>query len=360
MRRDDTIDTVLSRALRWQALGYKVAARWHDRKSPPARDPGQTSFYRFLWQEAAGAVGATIVYPDDFYAEIRWPGAMLRVHNHVTSLDDLATGAIAANKPLVNRLLAERGLPVPRFRVVRFDDARAGWDFAAGLRRPCVVKPARGTGGGTGITTELTGRRALVSAMARAGGYCHDVIIEEHLAGGNYRLLYLDGELIDAVERRPPTLRGDGSSTIRQLIEADDARLLERGVGLDRSAFVIDQELRRTLSRTGRELSSIPVAGELVSLKAVVSQNGTQFNTPAGDRCCPAVVQAGSKAALALGVRLAGVDVITPDPAAPLEEAGGAIIEVNTTPGLHYHYMVIGEPKPVARLILQRLVEEAP
>jgi len=359
VRGDDAIDALLSHVARWQTLGYKAAARWQYRKSPPP-EPGQRGFYRTLWQEAAAAIGATIAYPDDFYAEIRFPGMVLRVHDHITSLDDLVTGTITANKPLVSRLLAEEGIPVPRSCVTRFDDPQAGWQFAACLGRPCVVKPARGTGGGTGITTEITSRRALVSAMARAGAYCNDVVIEEHVPGDNYRLLYLDGDLVDAVERRPPTLCGDGRSTIKQLIEADNAQLLRRGVGLDRSPFAIDHELRRTLDRAGRDLGSVPAAGELVSLKAVVSQNGRQFNTQAGDRVCPALVLAGSRAAAVLGVRLAGVDVVTPDPGLPLDEAGGAIIEVNTTPGLHYHYMVSGEPTQVARIILERLREKTP
>jgi cyanophycin synthetase len=353
------MQAVTSRAVRWQALGYKVATRWQERRGSPARGDGRSTFYRSLWQEAAAAVGAPITYPDDYYAEIRLPGSVLRVHDHITSLDDLATGTIAANKPLVDRLLAARGLPVPRSVVCRFDDARTGWAFAGALGCSCVVKPARGTGGGTGITTGVSGKVALVAAMARAGGHCHDVIIEEHLPGDNYRLLYLDGELLDALQRRPPTLCGDGRATIKQLIAADDERLRERGVGLDRSPFAIDRELRRALRDSGRRLSTVPGSGELVRLKAVVSQNGTQYNEPVNDRVCPAVAQAGAQAAAAVGVRLAGVDVITTDPSVPLGASGGAIIEVNTTPGLHYHYMVTGEPTPVALLILQRLSEAA-
>ncbi len=354
------MQTITSHAVRWQALCYKAATRWQERRGLQARDSGQSGFYRSVWEEAAATVGAAIAYPDDYFAEIRCPGTLLRVHNHITSLDDLATGTIAANKPLVNRLLSERGLPVPRSRVCRFDDASSGWAFAVGLGRSCVVKPARGTGGGTGITTGISGKGALVSAMARAGGYCRDVIIEEHMPGDNYRLLYLDGELLDALQRRPPTLCGDGRSSIKQLIDADNERLLQRGVGLDRSPFTIDHELRRALRDTGRQMSTVPASGELVRLKTVVSQNGRQYNASVNDRVCSAVAQAGAQAAAAVGVRLAGVDIITPDPSKPLGEAGGAIIEVNTTPGLHYHYMVTGEPTPVALLILQRLCETAP
>ena len=55
----------------------------------------------------------------------------------------------------------------------------------------------------------------------------------------------------------------------------------------------------------------------------------------------------------------AGVDVITPDAALPLDEAGGAICEVNTTPGYYYHYKTAGEAVPVAEMVLRRLCDAA-
>ena len=72
---------------------------------------------------------------------------------------------------------------------------------------------------------------------------------------------------------------------------------------------------------------------------------------------CDAVVAAGAEAAQAVGARLAGVDVITPDITLPLGEAGGVVIEVNTTPGYYYHYMQRDSRVPVASLIVQRLLE---
>jgi cyanophycin synthetase len=65
----------------------------------------------------------------------------------------------------------------------------------------------------------------------------------------------------------------------------------------------------------------------------------------------------GARAAEAVGVRLAGVDVITPDPSLSLDEAGGVVIEVNTTPGYYYHYYKRDGRVPVATLILERLVK---
>jgi D-alanine-D-alanine ligase-like ATP-grasp enzyme len=52
-------------------------------------------------------------------------------------------------------------------------------------------------------------------------------------------------------------------------------------------------------------------------------------------------------AADALGVRLASVEVIASDVKRSLADAEAVIVEVNTTPGLHYHYRAPA-PRPVS------------
>ena len=53
----------------------------------------------------------------------------------------------------------------------------------------------------------------------------------------------------------------------------------------------------------------------------------------------PEVVDEAIRAVAAVGLRLAGVDIITPDLGKGIADAGGAIVEVNSPPGLHYHYL---------------------
>jgi D-alanine-D-alanine ligase-like ATP-grasp enzyme len=348
------------RVLRSGARFHKLESRWRHRHRNQLDGERRVTFYKSAWEQAAASVGASLTYLDGALAEIRCGDSVLRVRNNVTSLDDPVTLSVAGNKPLVYRLLEERGLPVPRHCSCRCDDLATALRFAHQVRRPCVVKPARSTGGGMGITTAVTGALALAAAMARAGSYCKDLVIEEQIGGGNYRLLYLDGELLDAVERRPPSARGDGESTLRLLIEMDNADRERRGIDVCQSFLSVDRELKQTLRAAGRGLDYVPPAGEVVQLKNVVSENRREDNVGASDRVCASLAEAGAQAAAAVGARLAGVDVITADPSVSLLRSGGVIVEVNTTPGYYYHYMTAGEATPVALLILQRLCKVAP
>jgi len=264
---------------------------------------------------------------------------------------------VAGNKPLVYRMLAQRQIPVPRHHVCRRDDLAAARRAVAALGGPCVIKPAVASSAGAGITTGVMHGQGLALPMARAGAYSRDVIVEDQVGGGNYRLLYLDGELIDAVLRRPPAIHGDGRSTVRQLIVSENARRASTGAEAAQSLVRIDRDVQNTLHAHGYHLGSIPASGAAVQIKTIVNDNRREENDGAADTLCQSIVACGSAAAEALGVRLAGVDVITKDPSVPLSDSGGVILEVNTTPGFYYHYLRKDEGAAVAAIILRRLTE---
>jgi cyanophycin synthetase len=100
--------------------------------------------------------------------------------------------------------------------------------------------------------------------------------------------------------------------------------------------------------------------GRTVAVKTVTSQNRISDNETVREPVAPELIEEARLAAAQVGVRLAGVDLITTDLSRSLKESGGVIIEVNGTPGLHYHYQVADQRNAtrVAVPILRRLLEE--
>lgn len=344
-----------------ESLSFVFRVHGYLRRNGPAASAvrkQRSAFYRAVWEAAAAAVGATVTSLDGSMMEIRCKGVRLLVRDNVTSLDDPVTLDVAGNKPLVHRLLMEEQIPVPRHLVCRRDDLMTARRCVAVLGGLCVIKPALAGSAGAGITTGVREGQHLALAMARAGAYSRDVVIEEQVNGDNYRLLYLDGDLVDAILRRPPMVRGDGRSTIRRLLIAENAERIAKGTDAAQSLITIDEDLRNTLRARGYHLGSVPAAHAAVQLKTVINDNRRDENEAASDRLCASIVETGSAAARALGVRLAGVDVITNDPSFPLSESGGVVLEVNTTPGFFYHYTGTGGAQ-VAASILRRLAEAA-
>ena len=352
-----TTDSVTSLFLRTLAECYKVP-ELRRRRAGATRvtRKRRTQFYEAAWAEAAAGANGSIKELGGGLLEITCGDVRLRVRNNLTSLDDAVTLQVAGDKPIVYGLLEDRAIPVPSHVVCAASDLATARRFMSGLGKPCVVKPARRTGAGAGITTGVRTLPRLIAALARAGAHCGEVIVEEEVGGDNLRLLYLDGELIDSVRRLPPVVRGDGVLSIGKLIETENADRLRNGTDAGQTLLTIDAELRGTLRRQGYRLQSVPEVGSIITVKSVVNDNRGDDNV-AVDRLSTDIIDSGARAAEAVGVRLAGVDVITPDPALSLDEAGGVIIEVNTTPGYYYHYYKRDGRVPVATLILERLVK---
>lgn len=318
----------------------------------------RSRFYEQAWRAAAQELGAQVDCLGEDILEIRLGEASTRVCRNTTALDDPVTLQLAGNKPAVYRLLARRGLPVPEhaeFSLPRTELAIAFLQRNAG---PCVVKPASDTGKGDGVTTGVATRRHLAWAAAAAAAFGRDLLIEQQIPGANYRLLYLDGVLLDAVLRRPPTVVGDGRSTIRDLVSQANAERLAQGIAACQVLISSDLDMKRTLARQGLSLKSVPPDGTEVELKTVINENGARDNLPAAHLLCDAIVEAGALAAQAVGVRLAGVDMVTRDPTRPLTDSGGVVLEVNTTPGFYYHYHQNQGHCPVAIHVLKHLFAE--
>jgi cyanophycin synthetase len=316
---------------------------------------GREGFYERLWESAATELGARFVPLGRGIIEIRRDDLVTRVFMHHTALADPVTVAMSLDKALVYRLLGREGLPIPRHAAFSLRTLSRAVDFLEAAAGDCVVKPGNGTGGGNGITTGIRTRNQLARAATLAAQSSSDMLIEEQIPGDNYRLLYLDGVLLDAVLRRPPHVTGDGRSTVRQLVEQVNADRLRQGSTRSQVLLTIDLDMRHTLARQELSLASVPAAGAVVVVKTVINQNFAADNVTVTDRVCPAVVEAGARAARCVGVRLAGIDVITRDPTRPLEETGGVILEVNDPPGFQYHYHKNDGSYPVAVRVLEQL-----
>jgi D-alanine-D-alanine ligase-like ATP-grasp enzyme len=342
------------RARHAAALGRAYLRYRNPRRQRVGRE--HVAFHEQIWHQAAEQLGASCRKLGDGILEIELGDARTRVLENVTAIDDPVTLAVMHNKPLTHRILTQQGLPVPRHAAFTLKDPQPAMKFLAAEAEDCVVKPANGTGGGRGVTTGIRTHSHLARAAAAAAVYCDELLIERQYQGHNYRLLYLDGELVDAFQRRSPSVTGDGRSSIRNLVRKANEARGRAGVGVSQALLTIDLDMKRTLARQGLSLRSTPPANTEVQLKTVINENRGADNVSAMHSLHPSIIADGERAVGALGARFAGIDVITTDPTVPLAQSGGVIIEVNGTPNLYYHYHKRDGSFPIAKLLLERLL----
>lgn len=295
-------------------------------------------FYSRMWRNAAKAAGGRFETLENGAVEIACTGGRIVVRDNITSLDSDNTRTFAGDKNKIRDLCTRTAIPVPNYIVIGITEFAQALRMLQGSSRSLVVKPAEKTSGGAGVSTNIKSRRALRYAVAWALAYGPRVMVEEQVEGDCYRVLVMDGEVLGTVMRKPPTITGDGVSTIAQLIRQENAMRLQAGLARAQVLIGIDVDMRNTLASKGLSLHSRPADGEVVTLKRVINDNRGSENIPADGRLCSAILDAACKAAAIAGTRLAGVDIICRDSSVPLNVSGGAIIEVNATPGFYYHY----------------------
>ncbi|NQW48393.1 MAG: ATP-grasp domain-containing protein, partial [Planctomycetes bacterium] len=123
---------------------------------------------------------------------------------------------IAQDKELTRTLLAEAGIPVPEGRPVA--DVAEAWAAAEEIGGPVVVKPRYGNQG-RGVSVDLSTREEVEQAWHVAREEESTVMVERFVAGHDYRLLVVGGKVVAAARRHPPTVIGDGESTVKDLVD---------------------------------------------------------------------------------------------------------------------------------------------
>ncbi|MDQ6693044.1 MAG: cyanophycin synthetase [Chloroflexota bacterium] len=282
-----------------------------------------------------------------------------RIRASATSLTPAIASNTASDKDLTKTLISRVGVPVPLGEVVT--DEEGAWRAAEAiiareLGVAVVVKPYDGNQGkavSVNLTTEDQVRQAFTLAMAVS----RRVIVEQYLPGDDYRLLVVNGKMVAAALRRPAQVVADGLHTIRELVDmvnADSRRGSGHGAALTR--IRLDGAAELTLLKQGLSWESVPAPGEVVLLRdnSNLSTGGTA--TDVTRRVHPDNATLAVQAAKAVGLDVAGVDLVCMDISLPLAEQRGAVVEVNAAPGLRMHlYPSEGTPRPVGEAIASML-----
>lgn len=241
---------------------------------------------------------------------------------------------MACNKHITKQILMDYNIPVPRGSVAYSQRSAAA--IAEEIGYPVVVKPLDGNQG-KGVTLNIQNEEQLISGFEQALKYSKAAIVEKYITGRDYRVLVVGDKVSAVSERRPPSVTGDGIRSIRQLVEMENSNPL-RGDDHEKplTRIRLDDIAMRLLARNGLSADSVPAIGEEVLLR----ENGN-LSTGGTARDCageihPFNAYTAIKAARALGLDIAGIDITAPDISVPIHKEG-AVIEVNAAPGLRMH-----------------------
>lgn len=250
-----------------------------------------------------------------------------------SNADGYLAGEWQRSKPLGKAVLMALGVPTPDHAVVKHEEQLA--DAAAKIGLPCVVKPLA-SGGGRGVTSGVRSQAELESAFRFA---CEEdggpAMVEAMVAGEDYRLMVIGGEMVAAVRREATWVIGDGVRTVEELVAERNAA---RSKNLDRSGYLypipLDKTLDEHLATQGVSLAEVLPTGQRITLRSNANRSTGGICTDVTALAHPQVKAMAEQLAKTVGLHAAGIDYLTTDISRPPADTGGAVIELNATPGL--------------------------
>ncbi|ROT46511.1 cyanophycin synthetase [Pusillimonas sp. NJUB218] len=282
--------------------------------------------------------------------QLGYGAAQRRIWTAETDQTSAIAEGVAGNKDLTRKILGRCGVPVPEGQEV--DTVDEAWEVATDLGLPVVVKPTDGNHG-RGVFTNLTTREEIETAYAVAVDEGSGVLVERFIPGDEHRLLVVGDQMVAAARGDAVSVVGDGVNTIEALIELQINADPRRGRDETQPLNIVrlDSAARLEIGRQGYNAQSVPAAG-----KRVLIQRNGNVSIDVTDKVHPTTRDLVVLAARAVGLDIAGIDLVVSDIALPLSGQGGAIVEVNAGPGLLMHLKPsAGEAQPVGEAIINHL-----
>jgi cyanophycin synthetase len=213
-----------------------------------------------------------------------------------------------------------------------------------------VVKPAD-RDRGEGVSIGLRDGNAVRAAFETARSLGRRVLVERQVEGLCHRLLVVEGAMVFATRRNPKSVVGNGRNSVEELVARGNAARMLEAPWKRSKPFPLDELAVESLRRAGLTPQSVPAAGSFVPLRIIESTEWGGWTEDVTERVHPDNAAAALDAAALLGLRVAGVDMISADISMPWHENGAVINEVNFAPffGGNLH-------SPKAQAFIRRLV----
>jgi glutamate--cysteine ligase len=303
-------------------------------------------------------VEVEILDPDDNFIALRRDGRTEYVKQATrTSADTYISVLLMENKEVTKKVLRAAGLRVPaggKYRSL----AAALADHPNHRDRKIVVKP-NSTNFGEGVAILESGMELSIYRAALEAAFALDasVLVEEFVDGREFRFLVMGGQTRAVLHRVPANVRGDGHTTIRDLVAAKNLHPY-RGENYRKplEQIRLDSVELDFLSRQGLTPESVPDAGAVVFLRknSNISTGGDSIDFT--DTMPSVYRQWAEQATAAVGAAICGLDMIIPDIAAEGPDAAYSILELNFNPALHIHdFPAEGKNRHVERHVLDLL-----
>lgn len=255
----------------------------------------------------------------------------LRARPHMTTRSAVR---VANDKYQTHELLRHAGVPTPEAKM--FDSKSTSWrdlaNAAEEIGYPVVLKPLAGSMG-RGVFANITSPNNLKERFDYLTRELKEakIVLEEHVAGDDFRVLVVGGQVAGACQRVPANIVGDGRRSVDELISTKNTARQENPF-LSKGLILKDYETEVHLANHGLDYTSVPGNGDYIQLRSAANASAGGDVVDVTDTLPERITSAAVSAIQAVPeLFCAGVDVLY-DTASGRDNPSFTILELNAHP----------------------------
>ena len=336
---------------------------WHAHYALKGYENMELSTQMLLFDAIQKGVQVEILDESDQFLKLQHKDHIEYVKNgNMTSKDNYIVPLAMANKTVTKKILSAAGFPVPAG--AEFSTLEEGIAYYPLIKdKPIVVKP-KSTNFGLGISIfqAPANRDSYQKALEIAFSEDSSILVEEFIAGTEYRFFILDGKCEAVLLRLAANVVGDSRHTIRELVAFKNTNplrgrdhrapleMIELGeielLMLAQQGYKADDVLPQGIQAFLRRNSNISTGGDSIDVTETMHTSYKELAT---------------EMATAMGAWVCGVDLIIPDSTLPASknEPHCTCIELNFNPSMYMHtYCAEGPGQSITPKILAKLFPE--
>lgn len=221
-----------------------------------------------------------------------------------------------------------------------------------GFSYPMVIKP-NDRAQGEGVFIVHTAKEAISCAQE---AFCKSkiILLQEFCRGDEYRIVVLNGKILQAYQRIPFSIVGNGESTIKELI-ASKVQLF-KAYGRDKEVNPSDSRILSHIKSEGYCEDSILPVGKVLKLQDIANLSLGGESREALDKMDSRFAEMAISLARSFNLKLCGIDIIATN--ISNFSLGYNILEINSAPGLDNYLYGKEKQKKYVEGLYKKIFEE--
>lgn len=266
----------------------------------------------------------------------------------------VASHYACSNKWITKYFLKKASINTPLGKIFTKNEKEKCLKWIEAINSPVAVKPVNSIHS-KGIHLNIQDKESFNIGWDTALKYSDKILVEEMVKGDDHRLVLVGDKFVAATIKTPPTVTGDGESTIKELVDKKNLLRKQNPHTASKKPISFNYTIKEHLNKQNLTPESILPLDKKIIISPIPNISAGGEHRDITDNVHPEFIEIIKNVSKALPFQgHLAVDLLTEDITKPPDTQEWNILEVNESLSLpHNHYPLYGESRDVCSEVIK-------